>query len=472
MIDLSAPTPEGKPAAAKTPEGAGWGAWALIGLAIAAVIALAVVNTQATNLHSSDHAAGASAPAASGAVTVDVRVEGMAFVPASVDVPVGSQLIVNFTNSGDRVHDLKIGQAETGRVEPGKTVRLDAGVITEDVAGLCTIAGHSVQGMTIAVNAIDVNSIDGAQPSAGHDHTMAAGGDNPFVEVPSAAQRMAARADFEAVDPRLAPAQGRVHEHRWVMTEEVRDVAPGHRQVRWLFDGQAPGPTLRGKVGDTFRITIVNQGTMGHSIDFHAGEVSPDAPMRTIEPGEELVYEFKANRAGIWMYHCATAPMSLHIANGMAGAVVIDPQDLRPVDAEYALVASDIFLGEEAIGADAARVAAGQPDLMAFNYYPNQYDLQPLRARVGQSIRVWLLNVGPDQALSFHVVGEQFDTVYKEGAYLLRGASDTGSQALDLQPAQGGFVEMTFTEPGTYTFVNHIMTSAEKGQHGQIIVSN
>ena len=108
---------------------------------------------------------------------------------------------------------------------------------------------------------------------------------------------------------------------------------------------------------------------------------------------------------------------------------------------------------------------------MAFNGYPNQYDLEPLHAKVGETVRLWVLNVGPDQPLSFHVVGEQFDTVYKEGTYLIRDEKRTGSQALDLLPAQGGFVEMTFNEPGTYSFVNHIMTNAEKGQHGKIIVT-
>lgn len=82
-----------------------------------------------------------------------------------------------------------------------------------------------------------------------------------------------------------------------------------------------------------------------------------------------------------------------------------------------------------------------------------------------------MTNLGPDQPLSFHVVGEQFDTAYKEGAYLIKNEDSTGSQALDLLPAQGGFVEMTFNEPGTYSFVNHIMTNAEKGQHGKFIVT-
>ncbi|WP_408931615.1 multicopper oxidase domain-containing protein [Corynebacterium sp. YSMAA1_1_D6] len=446
-----------------------WASWLIIIAALVAVIALAVYNSAAGK---QDPATVASADA----VTIDVSVDGMAFTPSSVDIPAGSHLVVNFTNSGDQVHDLKIGRAETGRVDPGETVQLDAGVIDESVEGYCTIAGHKMQGMTFMVNVDDSASADHTGHS-GHSGAGAHAAEAPAT-VPSAAERMAPREGFEAFDASLKPAEGSIHEETWTMAEEEVEVAPGVRQTRWLFNGQAPGPTLRGKVGDTFRITIKNEGSMGHSVDFHAGEVSPDETMKTIQPGEELTYEFVAHRAGIWMYHCSTMPMSLHIANGMAGAVIIDPQGddaLAPADAEYLMTSNEVFLasaGYESEGANAQRVSDGDYDLTAFNYYPNQYDkgLAPLHAKVGDTVRIWLVNLGPDLPLSFHVVGEQFDTVYKEGAYLLKGAKDSGSQALDLLPAQGGFVEMTFNEPGTYSFVNHMMTNAEKGQHGQIIV--
>ena len=442
-----------------------WAAWLIIILAIVGVSALAVVNSTVGSRSGSS-----AAPA--DATTIDVSVDGMAFVPNSVDIPAGTHLVVNFTNTGDQVHDLKIGGAETSRVDPGESAVLDVGVVTESVEGYCTIAGHKIQGMTFMVNVTD-DPAAGEQSTAGHDHAVAAP-----ANVPSLAERMAPREDFEAFDPVLKPAEGTVHEETWTMTEEDVEVAPGVHQTRWLFNGQAPGPTLRGTVGDTFRITIVNEGSMGHSVDFHAGEVTPNDTMKTIQPGESLTYEFVAHRAGAWMYHCSTMPMSLHIANGMAGAVIIDPKgedSLSDVDAEYLLTSAEVFLaaeGSEAEGADPQRVSDGSFDLTSFNYYPNQYDdgLAPLHAKVGDTVRIWLVNLGPDLPLSFHVVGEIFDTVYKEGAYLLHDAEDSGSQAVDLLPAQGSFVEMTFNEPGTYSFVNHIMTNAEKGQHGQIIV--
>lgn len=111
-------------------------------------------------------------------------------------------------------------------------------------------------------------------------------------------------------------------------TETVLGVAAGVRQQLWTFGGTVPAPVLRGKVGDVFNVTVVNKGALGHSIDFHASYAAMDDKMRTIAPGESLVYQFKAEHSGIWMYHCGTAPALMHIGNGMYGAVVIDPPNL------------------------------------------------------------------------------------------------------------------------------------------------
>jgi nitrite reductase (NO-forming) len=173
------------------------------------------------------------------------------------------------------------------------------------------------------------------------------------------------------------------------------------------------------------------------------------------------------------MYHCSTMPMSLHIANGMYGAVVIDPPDLAKVDREYVLVQSELYLGPQGGVPELTQVAGEHPDLVVFNGYANQYDHAQLAARVGERVRIWVLDAGPNVAGAFHVVGGQFDTVYKEGAYLLRpGPGVTGgSQVLDLAPAQGGFVELTFPEAGHYPFVSHIMSDAERGAHGIVHVT-
>jgi len=191
--------------------------------------------------------------------------------------------------------------------------------------------------------------------------------------------------------------------------------------------------------------------------------------MRTIPPGETLIYTFTATRSGIWLYHCSTMPMSVHIANGMFGAVIIDPPGLAEVDREYLLVQSEFYLGEQGGEVDDRKVQAQSPDLVVFNGYANQYEARPLEARAGETVRVWVLDAGPNVAGAFHIVGGQFHTVFKEGDYLLKDGGSTqtgGAQVLDLSVAQGGFVEVTFSEAGHYPFVSHIMSDAEKGARG------
>ena len=126
----------------------------------------------------------------------------------------------------------------------------------------------------------------------------------------------------------------------------------------------------------------------------------------------------------------------------------------------------ELYLGPQGETADADRIATQLPDLVTFNGYANQYAYRPLTAAVGERVRIWTLDAGPNTPSSFHIVGGQFDTVYFEGAYTLRPGDAGGSQALAMQPAQGGFVELSFPEAGNYPFVTHIMSDAEKGAKG------
>ncbi|MFD2352394.1 multicopper oxidase domain-containing protein [Nonomuraea ferruginea] len=177
------------------------------------------------------------------------------------------------------------------------------------------------------------------------------------------------------------------------------------RQRVWTFNGKVPGPVLRGKVGDTFTVTFVNGGTMGHGIDFHAGANAPDEVMRTIEPGERLTYRFRAGHAGAWLYHCSTMPMTQHIANGMYGAVVIDPPELPEVDREYLLVQGELHLGEPGGDAQVAKIREGRPDGWMFNGTAAGYDHAPLAAKAGERVRIWAVAAGPSSGTALHVVG-------------------------------------------------------------------
>ncbi|MEZ5151414.1 multicopper oxidase domain-containing protein [Rhodococcus zopfii] len=390
---------------------------------------------------------------------IQVRVEDMHFVPNVLDVPAGDRLVIDFVNSGEDRHDLVLANGKrTGRIAPGESAVLDAGVIGGTVDGWCSVAGHRQMGMTLQVR----TDGDAPAPHSGHDTATA-----DTVDV-SRSLTINPGPGFVPYDA-TAPAPRPDHRITLPVSEVEREVAPGITQKLWTFGGTAPGPTLRGRIGDVFEITLVNDGTIGHSIDFHAGALAPDRPMRTIAPGESLVYRFTATRAGMWLYHCSTMPMSVHIANGMFGAVIIDPPELPRVEREYVLVQSELYLGTPGGEVDAAKLASGTPDLVVFNGYANQYDHAPLQARAGERVRIWVLPAGPDRGTSFHVVGGQFDTVWSEGEYRLRPGTG-GAQTLGLFPAQGGFVELEFPEPGRYPFVTHAMTDAEKGAHGVVEV--
>ncbi|MCY7287756.1 MAG: multicopper oxidase domain-containing protein, partial [Cryobacterium sp.] len=406
--------------------------------------------------------------------TVDVVMTDTRFSPDTIEVPVGDTLVINLTNDDEMVHNLVLATGVvSGSVAPGTSRQVDAGIVGADVEGWCSIAGHKVLGMVLTVVAV------GAEPSAGDKPLAMNRGSGPDA-APSAADDLDLKrepdADFVARDPALGTAAEVATVHTLTMrVEDVEtEVSPGVTQTLWTFNGTAPGPTLHGKVGDVFDITFVNDGSIQHSIDFHAGALAPDRPMRSINPGESLTYRFTATRSGIWLYHCSTMPMSVHIANGMFGAVIIDPPGLTAVDREYVLVQSELYLGAQGGEADADKVAAQFPDLVVFNGIANQYGARPLTAKVGEKVRIWVLDAGPNVGSSFHVVGGQFDTVFKEGDYLLRDGGSTGtggSQVLDLAVAQGGFVELTFPEAGSYPFVSHIMSDAEKGAHGVVLVS-
>ncbi|CAN5372061.1 multicopper oxidase domain-containing protein [soil metagenome] len=406
--------------------------------------------------------------------TVEVSMDNMRFVPDVVQVPVGDELIIRLANADDQVHDLVLANGVTsGLLNPQQTVDVAVGVVGSDLDGWCSIAGHRLLGMVMTVTATGAAtstlapSTAAPEPPGGHSHGTdptepSAAGNVDLMKKPAES--------FEARDAALPPATSNsAHRVTFTVSEGVQEVAPGIMQTRWTFNGTAPGPILRGKVGDTFVITLINGGSMGHSIDFHAGSLAPNLPMRTIQPGERLTYTFTATRSGIWMYHCSTMPMSMHISNGMFGAVIIDPVGLPPVDREFVLVQSELYLGPQGESADVLRIATQNPELVVFNGYANQYAYRPIEVHAGERVRVWVLDVGPNRSSVFHVVGGQFDTVFSEGDYVLKNGGSSGSggsQALALQPAQGGFVELVFPEPGDYSFLSHIMSDAEKGAFG------
>jgi nitrite reductase (NO-forming) len=286
--------------------------------------------------------------------------------------------------------------------------------------------------------------------------------------------RVPARGEGEGVTlvPGGAPDGGDLIEWELVIEEKLMTVAEGYEQYVWTFGGEVPGPVLRTRVGDTVRVHLVNptEATVSHSIDYHASQVSMEDEMASIAPGEDLVYEFTTDYAGVWMYHCGTAPVLHHIANGMFGMVIVEPEEgLEPVDEEFFFVQHEWYLGEQGEPASYAKAnqAAPAPDFQMFNGVAGQYADEPIEITTGDDIRMFVLNVGPSIDTSFHVVGTIFHQVTKEGVHLEEGNEGSwGSQAVDLAPAQGAVIEMRTAEDGTYAFVNHAFNFPGRGALG------
>lgn len=459
---------------------------------VAAVALMALRPTLAVSVGAAPSAGGVqgasskSVPPTGHTSRASIKIKGMAFVPDVITVKAGDRLVVDFQNTGDQRHDLVFANGKsTGSVPVGQSASVDVGVLGGDTLGWCSLAGHRQMGMELKIRTKGGAVAEQGQSSAGKA---------VLSHVPSAAKLKSQAEKSDPAKAALPPLdnQGKAGTRKYTLDvkERKEQVAAGIERTVWSFDdasdprdkGSRPlaqGPVLRGRVGDTFEVTIRNKGSMSHSIDFHAGPAVPQTMMRNIEPGKELLYTFTAGRAGIWMYHCNSDPMSNHIANGMYGVLVVDDGTLPPVAAEYVLVQSEIYLGSDGGTADAEKVAAMNPDIMTFNGRAFQYDAHPLKLEKGQRVRIWVLDAGPNQPLSFHIVGTQFDTVWTEGRYLIGGSagansagpSSAGAQVLPLLPAQGGFVELKVDQPGDYSIVNHVMSLAEKGAHGILQVS-
>ena len=415
--------------------------------------------------------AAASAPAAPApsAERQELEIEAfdLGFKPATLEVPAPGRYEVKLVNTGTIPHDITFPTGDVAAAQPGATASVEIDIPEGGTTFLCSIPGHAQAGMTGEVK-VGGGASPGASPSMDPNSH---GGPAPTIGVEPDPNAPAPVRYDPAAPARLS---GAVHDVDLVMTEEPMTVAEGFVQNVWTFGGTVPGPVIRVKVGDTIRVHLKNppDNQLSHSIDFHASQVAWNDEMRSIAPGEELIYEWTADYAGVWMYHCGTAPTLHHIANGMYGMVIVEPKDgLPPVDNEFALVQSEWYLGPQGQPSDLtkASAAAPAPDYVVFNGVANQYADGPIRVGTGERNRIFVLNAGPSVDSSFHIVGTIFDTVIKEGVHLSKGNPGSwGSQAMDLSPAQGGIVEFTTAEDGLYPIVTHAFNFVGRGALGLV----
>ena len=271
------------------------------------------------------------------------------------------------------------------------------------------------------------------------------------------------------VDARLPPIEpARLRKIRLEVSHKAIDIAPGVRYAAWTFDGVVPGPALHVRQGDTVAFTLVNRTNMPHSMDFHAAEIAPSKYYVNVIPGDSLHYRFVARVPGAFMYHCGTAPTAMHIANGMYGALIVDPAIPRPRAKEFVLVQSEFYLTSKA-GANGVRsldwgkLLGLVPDHIVFNGRADQYATHPIDVTPKELLRLYVVNAGPNRISSFHVVGGIFERVFQDGS---QANPLIGVQTVNVPVGGGSIFELRLREPGDYPFVTHAFADATKGAVG------
>lgn len=236
-------------------------------------------------------------------------------------------------------------------------------------------------------------------------------------------------------------------------------IAPGKAFTSMNFAGQVPAPTLRVTEGDSVRFTLTNRGKAAHSIDFHAARTPWDRDYQDVAPGATFSFDWTAADPGVFMYHCGSQPVLMHVGDGMYGAVIVDPRDGRPKAREYLLVQGE-FYGS---GGDYQALLDKPPDVVAFNGQAFRYRDSPLPVTAGERLRIFLVNAGPNNVSAFHVIGALIDHYEQDG----NPANRQGlHQTVEVLPGGGAIVELVIPEPGRYPFVTHRMSDLEKGAMG------
>jgi nitrite reductase (NO-forming) len=279
---------------------------------------------------------------------------------------------------------------------------------------------------------------------------------------------------YDATLPPLQDAQlVKVH---MVMTDKAVEIAPGVKYNVWAFDGDytAPGPIVHVRQGQTVEMTLTNGGSIPHSIDFHAARIAPNVAFKDVAPGKSFTFRFTAGDPGVFMYHCGTKPVLAHIANGMYGAIVVEPKTPLPkVDNEYVLVGSEWYLNGDGISEpasfDQAKAHAMMPDWVTFNGYAGQYVTHPLTADPGETTRFWVVAAGPSLDVDFHVVGTIFNRAWvnQDLTQFQRGV-----QTVEVPAGGGAVFDVKIDDPGLYPFVSHSFASVDLGQVGLLKVGN
>jgi len=384
-------------------------------------------------------------------------------------------------NEFDAAGDLTIRATSPSPEEPGETSRrgflASLSALGLVIPGVGAALSSCSSGNPGASDSARRDSGRGATPT--NQQPAVGGVHNPDSRLdtihhtpgPTTTNVPAANATYQRFDPALPPLPtSRTQRLHWRAQALPVRISPDIVVAAWTFEGNVPGPIVRCRVGDTIEFTLTNEHDVPHSMDFHAAQIDPKTAFRSVLKGESVSYTFKPRYAGAFLYHCGSSPVLMHIGSGMVGAIIVDPPSPLPPAKEFVLVQSEFYLGAAIDGVhpfDYTKMLATLPDYVAFNGRPGQYQTDPMRVKRGDRVRFYVVDSGPTIPCAFHIVGEQFDTVYLGSP---PQNAIHGVQTFNV-PAGGGMVfELVANVAGEFPFVNHGFGHGQKGAIGVLVV--
>lgn len=252
--------------------------------------------------------------------------------------------------------------------------------------------------------------------------------------------------------------------------DKTIDIGGGMTYAASTYDGTVPGPLIRATQGDEITVHLINKTTSAHGLDTYAAEgLSPE--VFSGDPGKEVQYKFRADTPGVFAYHCSAIPVLRHVADGMYGMTIVDPKDGWPNGKahEIMLVQGEFYGAPDNkgfIAGSSKKMIDARPDFVVFNGKFDAYSVEhPIEVKVGEPIRIFFLNAGPNMISVFHVTGVIFATVYKGGSpkNLFRDIA-----SLEVGPGTGAVFEFKLSRPGDYQFSDQSLAHPYKGAIGVI----
>jgi nitrite reductase (NO-forming) len=374
-------------------------------------------------------------------------------VNPTLTAEVGQMVRITLINADGVQHDLTIDELSVQTDQVTQTGQLDEVMFTVAQEGefvyYCSIPGHRQAGMWGSLRVGSPASAAAQAPSIVL---------NPADVPPPIGDRLPTTV---MVDLRAQEVTGQL--------------AEGATFTYFTFDGKVPGPMLRVRVGDTVELHLHNQtdSSFAHSIDLHAVTGPGGGAVFThTQPGEETVFSFLALNPGLYVYHCATPSVAHHIANGMYGLILVEPEGgLPPVDREFYVMQGEVYTvqpyGTQGhLDFDHAAMLNERPQYLVFNGAANALtqDEFALRAEVGETVRIFFGVGGPNLTSSFHVIGEIFDRAFAFAS--LTSPPLTDVQTVSVPPGGATMVEFELQVPGRYILVDHALSRLERGLAG------